>query len=53
MVEHYREAANHHILLLVRKISDQEQRISALEREVHLIQQEQEDQKQALQQIQP
>nr|XP_011454006.2 TNF receptor-associated factor 6-B [Crassostrea gigas] len=53
MVEHYREAANHHILLLVRKISDQEQRISALEREVHLIQQEQEDQKQTLQQVQP
>lgn len=53
MVEHYREAANHHILLLVGKISDQEQRISTLENELLRIQQEQDVQKQTLQQLQP
>ncbi|XP_078318035.1 TNF receptor-associated factor 6-B-like isoform X2 [Crassostrea virginica] len=53
MVEHYREAANHHILLLVGKISDQEQRISTLESELLRIQQEQDVQKQTLQQLQP
>ncbi|XP_061196146.1 TNF receptor-associated factor 6-B-like [Saccostrea echinata] len=42
MTDHYREAANNHILLLVRKVSDQEQRITALERSLLEIQQEQE-----------
>ncbi|XP_048761614.2 TNF receptor-associated factor 6-B-like isoform X2 [Ostrea edulis] len=48
MIDHYREAANHHILLLVRNVSDQEQRISALERQLEQIHLEQEVQKQRI-----